>query len=1188
MNQVFTIIAENAFGSSSAEWQLLVGETPLPGLEGHYYRLDKDESACQQRFYDYLMDLYTIRNDLDINHPFEHPNGYWEGIPSPMFYYGSHVEWNGYLDIKEEGEWQFQTQHIDGLKILIDDNTLINSYSCSDSISYLTRAISLTKGYHKIQILWFSSHKDFMLVIKVKRPSDSEFISIPEDLFVHAPSSVLSMTTQVNQFYVRRPISTISPLTFAIEDPFTSYSITPELPSGLIFSNGRISGTPSIEFGPTVFEIQAISNGKQYTTKCTYASYSVDDPGNVVVTDGINNITSVKWDIYKQIDRLTLSCDYPFCKLDITPALPEGIKYDSNNHEISGSPTQAMERTVFTITASTEASTTTKELTIEVPICEYGHYYYIEGSMYSGAFDLYIYKGEELVESHESVKLDGISLVLCIEPYNYNIAIRPNPFKQSISSISLKRDDGMTFFDTKVNENSWFNTTWQMIQTEAPQLNIEITEYYVRSTEELLIPYKIIGLSRPLMVDSMYVDDVTIREIVRSVEIKINQSGKLEYTFIVENDAGRNEVKITVWSDECPENLFLIQCFGTYYYYSDSIILTRVSDGKKVISRSLITSSTNPFYFCIENVPYYLTLSRKTSSDEKNFIILKNQQGRYLGSMELVNNLHKTELFQLVSLVQENSPRKAWVSSSSVNRKWNEIGYNEKKWIADSRDLGSFSSKMLTVYFRYHLNMNKMSIPALLLDVKANGGFIMYLNGHEVIRMNLPLGEISSKEMARRHIDLSQWTRVNVNAEWLEEGDNVISIELHCYSTGQPELEKILFELNQEQFTGSSYFFSDSGYASGTDHGVTGSSNPDDVFFSTNNYRYWEDVELPAQLRLTFLNNEPRLVNRMVMRSSYDALYQPIRFEVFGVINQTIYDGKEYSFEEVKESVLVVNNPYILDYKFKDETFYINPSRPYSAYEINVHATNTGTQTVRINKIWFYYDHHYFCPEEDDWPRTRGGDSVFGKCSIWKIGQSTRVCNTTGEWLDTDKDTCLTRWAGKTSAFLDAAYRIDNCTLEIYYNNTEAAFREVLVREMTVKEENVLLYLPRRCEAEGELPAVCVNVRLEPHRLTSQYVKMELDLFNTNITGLFYKKEIPSVPQHMTISLIEKVKLREMITGKDLILTVVIAILLVLCIVLFVLYYKAKNGSRNSKRKQLSKKSRQLDVLKPLTADNSV
>ena len=65
----------------------------------------------------------------------------------------------------------------------------------------------------------------------------------------------------------------------------------------------------------------------------------------------------------------------------------------------------------------------------------------------------------------------------------------------------------------------------------------------------------------------------------------------------------------------------------------------------------------------------------------------------------------------------------------------------------------------------------------------------------------------------------------------------------------------------------------------------------------------------------------------------------------------------------------------------------------------------------------------------------------------------------------------------------------------------------------------------------------------------------------------------------MTISLIEKVKLREMITGKDLILTVVIAVLSVLCIVLFVMYYKAKYGSRNSKRKQLSKKARQLDVI---------
>ena len=1126
------------------------------------------------------MDLYTIRNDLDINHPFEHPNGYWEGIPSPVFYYGSHVEWNGYLDVKEEGEWQFQTQHIDGLKIMFDDKLFINSYSCSESISHMTRSISLTKGYHKVQILWFSSHKDFMLIITVKRPSDAEFISIPEDLFVHAPSSALSMTTQVNQFYVGRPIPTISPLAFAVEEPFTSYSITPELPSGLTFSNGQISGTPSDEFGPTVFEIQATSKGKQYTTTCTYASYSVEGPGEVRVTDGINNITSVKWDIYKQINKLKLSCGNSFCKLDIAPALPEGVTYDSAKLEITGRPTEAMEQTVFTISASTEASTTTKELTAEVPICEYGHYYYIEGMMYSGAFDLYIYKGEVLTKSYEKVKLNDISLVLCIESYNYNIAIRPNPFQQSISSISLRRDDGLIFFDTKIKESNWFNTTWEMIQTEVPKLDIEITEYYVKPSETLNIPYKIIGLTRPLAIDSAHAEDVTIREITSNIEIKISGSGKIEYTFIVENDAGRSEVTITAWSDECPQNTMLIQCFGSEFYYSDSFTLTRVSDGKKVIDRNLGVSLSNVFHICIENVPYYLTRYRKSSSDEKKYVVLKNQQGRYLGTMGFMLGTLQTELFQLVSLVQENSPRKAWVSSSSVNRKWREIGFNERKWIADSRDLGSFSSNMLTAYFRYHLNVNKeISIPALLLDVKANGGFVMYLNGYEVIRMNLPLGGLSSKVMARRHIDLSQWTRVSVNAEWLQEGDNVLSVELHCYSTGQPELEKIMFELSQEQFTGSSYFFSESGYVAGTDHGVSGSSDPYDVFFSTNNYRYWEDVELPAQLRLTFLDNEPRFVNRMVMRSSYDALYQPIQFEVFGVINQTVYDGTEYSFQEVKESILVVNNPYILDVKLKEETFFLYPSRPYSAYEVSVHATNSETQTVRINKIWFYADHHYYCPEEDDWPRTRGGDSVFGKCSIFKIGQSTRVCNTTGEWLDRDQGTCLTRWAGKTSAFLDAAYRIDNCTMEIYYNNTEAAFREVLVREMTVKEENVLLYLPRRCEAEGELPAVCVKVRLEPHRLTSQYVKMELDLFNTNITGLFYKKEMYGVPQHMTISLIEKVKLREMITGKDLILTVIIAILLILCIVLFMMYYKTKYGSRNSKRKQLSKKSRQLDVL---------
>lgn len=1182
MNQVFTIIAENAFGSSSAEWHLLVGETPLPGLEGRYYRLDKDENACQIVFSDYLMDLYAIRNDVDINHPFEHRNGYWEGIPSPMFYYASHVEWNGYLNVEEEGEWQFHSQHIDGYRLSIDGNYVVNSYSCTESIFELTKKVSLTKGYHKVQVLWFSSHTDFMLVITVKRPSDPDFIAIPEGLFVHTPSSVLSMSTQTNQFYIGRPISPISPLSFAVQEPLTSFSISPDLPSGLTFSNGQISGTPSTQFGPTVFEIAATSSGKQYKTKVTFASYTVDAPEWINVTDGINNITSVRWEIYKTIEKLKIQCSSEFCKISIAPELPQGIKFNSKTLEISGRPTQAMVPTAYTISASTEESSITKELPINIPICRYGHYYHMKGLMYSGTVDFYILKGKELVESHEGIKLADYCLVLCIEPYNYDIAIRPNPFKQSVSSLTLTRDDDIVFIDTSIHENSWYNTTWEMIQTEPPKLNIEITEYYVTPSETLSIPFEVVGFSRPITVSPALPKGGKIETLTNSIEIPIEKTGRSEYTFKVENDAGYNEVKVMIWSDECPDRMVLIKCHGKEYYTTDSLTLIRASDGKKVISRLLDVSTPQPFNMCIERVAYYLTRSRKSTSNNVNHVVLTNQEGQFLGSMEFSNQKNQTELFELASLAQENSTRLAWVSSRSVNRKWKEIGLNENSWVTNSRDLGSFSSQVTTAYFRYHLHIKEgIAFPMLIMDVKANGGFVMYLNGVEVIRMNLPSGELSSDQMALPYVDLSQWKRISVNTEWLQKGDNVLSVELHCYSTGQPELERILFEINHEQITGSSYFLSYSGIATGTNRGSSSSSGPESVFFETNNYRYWEDVKLPAQIRLTFPNEEPRLVNRMVMRSTFDGQNQPIRFEVLGVINETVYDGNEFVFTEVKESVLVVNNPYILDSEFKDETFYFYPSRPYSAYEISVHATNSGNQTVRINKVWFFYDHYSFCPEEKDWPRTRGGDLAYGKCSIWTIGQSTRVCDPSGAWLDLDKGTCLTRWAGKVNAFLDTAYRIDNCTLEIFYNNTEAAFRSVIVREMTVREENVLFYLPRRCEATAELPAVCVNVRLEPHRLTSQYVKMELDTFNANITALFYKKEMPDVPQHMTISLIEQVKLRERISGKEVVMSITIAVLSILCIVLFILYWKSTRGSRNLKRKQLSKKSRPLEVISP-------
>ena len=1188
MNQVYTITAENAFGSATAEWTLLVGDTPLPGLTGYYYQVDKDHDICSSSVSDYLLDLFTIRQDISFDHPFEYRNGYWEGIPSPVFQGTAYIEWKGYMNVEEAGEWMIQSEHIDGYKMYLDDSLAMDSYFCNDKIITSYRKITLTPGYHKVSMQWFTNHNDFIFILKVKRPSDEDLVPIPENLFVHMPESAITSTIPRNQFYVGRPIPSISLQLFATQENTTSFSVSPNLPSGLTLSSGQISGTPTQAFEPTNFEISATIGGSKLTATFNYAAYTVAAPAPITVTDSQGHQQSeVRWPIYKEIDKLTISCGDVSCKVEIQPSLPADMTLSSKTLQISGTPLTPMDYTTFTITASTEEKAVTSSFGIVIPSCEYGHYYYI--SSFS-SYDMYLMKNGELIESYENVEGDDYSLVLCTSPDTYDIAIRPNPFTSSVFSISLVRDDEMVFFETKIQKESWFNTTWEMVQKVKPDLYFEITEFYVRTPDKVAIPFEITGISKPLAIDPPLSDEGSIEK--DTVTISVEKSGKYEYVFTVENDAGINQVTVVIYADQCPENAMLIVGSKAESVIADNFVLTRESDNKVIIRQSLGFETKDLYNLCLEQVPYILTINTSGKENQQTRpVMLRDEQNRVIGSFIMGKQVGETERLNWISLAQEGSDRVSWISSRSVGKKWKEIGFNERRWTSNTRDLGSFSSSVKTAYFRYHAQIDMIDkLPVLLLDVKANGGFVMYVNGVEVLRINLPSGSVAPDQMARRYVDLSEWTRVSISSEWLQAGDNVIAIELHCYSTGQPEDEEILFEMNHVQLTSSIHFITDDGTPTGSMHSETSSDGARSAFFDFNDYTYWEDTHLPVQLRFTFPNSELRLVNRMVIRGNIDGMYHPLRFEVFGVSNQTMIVDDHYVYKEVRESILVVNNPYLFDGSFKEETFLLSPTRPYSAYELEIHQTKGGEDTARINNIRMYYDHHYYCPQQKEWVRTPSGSFTYGKCPLFNNGQSTRVCNATGTWDDPDRSTCLSRWADKTNAFLDIIYRISNCTLELYENGTREAFRSVLVREMTVKEENVFLYLPRRCESLGENPAVCVNVRLEPHRLTSQYVKMELELFNQNATALFYKKEMENVPPYMEIIPIGSIRLYERMSGKDILVTVVIAVLALLCLVLLVMYYRKSRGERYANKKQLSKKTVQLLPVKkkepePLLSD---
>ena len=145
--------------------------------------------------------------------------------------------------------------------------------------------------------------------------------------------------------------------------------------------------------------------------------------------------------------------------------------------------------------------------------------------------------------------------------------------------------------------------------------------------------------------------------------------------------------------------------------------------------------------------------------------------------------------------------------------------------------------------------------------------------------------------------------------------------------------------------------------------------------------------------------------------------------------------------------------------------------------------------------------------------------------------------------------------------------------MELFESVVEEAFRSVLVREMTVKEEDVLFYLPHSCSDETDYPSVCLDARLRPHRLASEYVRMEMELFHQNATGLFYKKPLKDVPPHLDIQVWSEVKLRERPEGGEIVATIAIVALSIACMVLLYMYSNLKRSGEMSGRKTLTKSS---------------
>jgi hypothetical protein len=163
-----------------------------------------------------------------------------------------------------------------------------------------------------------------------------------------------------------------------------------------------------------------------------------------------------------------------------------------------------------------------------------------------------------------------------------------------------------------------------------------------------------------------------------------------------------------------------------------------------------------------------------------------------------------------------NATWKYFDKGTSPASNWFAPGYNDSTWASGSAPLGygngtertvvSFGSdsnnKYVTTYFRKTFAIdNAAGISGLSFDLNRDDGAVVYLNGVEVYRTNMPSGTISNSTLASSCAEGT--VTKSIDPRGLVNGNNTIAVEVHQCKTSSSD---IAFSLSLNVVVSSSCF----------------------------------------------------------------------------------------------------------------------------------------------------------------------------------------------------------------------------------------------------------------------------------------------------------------------------------------------------------------------------------------------
>jgi hypothetical protein len=138
-------------------------------------------------------------------------------------------------------------------------------------------------------------------------------------------------------------------------------------------------------------------------------------------------------------------------------------------------------------------------------------------------------------------------------------------------------------------------------------------------------------------------------------------------------------------------------------------------------------------------------------------------------------------------------------TGADLGTAWRPLGYDDSFWAVGAAPLGypaglpaiapvatvigfggNPANKFITYYFRKSFTVaDPSSFTSVVLDVLRDDGIVVYVNGTEAYRNNMPGGTITASTTASSRIDAGNYLQATVNRGLLVSGNNQISAEVH-------------------------------------------------------------------------------------------------------------------------------------------------------------------------------------------------------------------------------------------------------------------------------------------------------------------------------------------------------------------------------------------------------------------------